>query len=75
MIALVMIMSLVFVAIIASALSSSVFDLSKLGTVTSEIAINRDTPDAMLADEFCKGNIDRDMYEMFVAEKMDLKLI
>jgi hypothetical protein len=75
MIALVLIMSLVVLAMTASIMSSSAFDLSKLRPVSSNVAINRETPDSVLAEEFCKGNIDREIYEMFVAEKMDLKII
>ena len=55
--------------------SLSIYDLTKLGPVSNTIEINRETPDAVLADEMCKGNIDRDAYELFVAEKLDLKLI
>jgi hypothetical protein len=75
MIALVLVMSLVVFVMAAVIMSSSVFDLSKFSPVTSTVEINRETPDSVLADEFNKGNIDREIYEMFVAEKMDLKLI
>lgn len=68
-------MSLLVISMIAAFESSSVFDLTKLGPVSNTIEINRETPNAILADELCRGNIDRDAYEMFVAEKLDLKLI
>jgi len=55
--------------------SSNIFDLTKLGPVSNTIEINRETPDAVLADQMCKGNISREAYELFVAEKLDLKLI
>jgi hypothetical protein len=55
--------------------SSNIFDLTKLGPVSNTIEINRETPDAILADQMCKGNISRETYELFVAEKLDLKLI
>lgn len=68
-------MSLLVISMIAAFESSSVFDLTKLGPVSNTIEINRETPNAILADELRRGNIDRDAYEMFVAEKLDLKLI
>jgi hypothetical protein len=75
MIALVIVMSLAVVVMTTAIMSSSVFDLSNLGTVSSKILINGETPDAVLAVELRKGNIDKEVYEIFVAEKMDLKLI
>jgi hypothetical protein len=75
MIILVVIASLLIISMIAFAASLSVYDLTKIGPISNTIEINRETPDAVLADEMCKGNIGREAYEMFVAEKLDLKLI
>ena len=75
MITLLVILSLLVISLAAAYVSSSSFDLTKLGPVSNTIEINRETPDAILADQMCKGNISRDAYEMFVAEKLDLKLI
>lgn len=75
MITLLVILSLLVISLAAAFASSSSFDLTKLGPVSNTIEINRETPDAILADQMCKGNISRDAYEMFVAEKLDLKLI
>jgi hypothetical protein len=75
MITLVIVMSLAAVVLATTIMSSSVFDLSNLGSVSSKVLINGETPDAVLADELSKGNIDKEVYEIFVAEKMDLKLI
>jgi hypothetical protein len=74
MVTLVVIMALLLLGMAAVINSSSAFDLSKVRPISNSVEINRETPDAVLADELCKGNIDHDMYVMFVAEKMDLKV-
>ena len=75
MITLLVILSLLVISMAAAFASSNTFDLTKLGPVSNTIEINRETPDAVLADQMCKGNISREAYELFVAEKLDLKLI
>jgi hypothetical protein len=75
MITLLVIMSLLVISLAAAFASSNIYDLTKLGPVSNTIEINRETPDAILAEQMCKGNISRDTYELFVAEKLDLKLI
>jgi hypothetical protein len=74
MVTLVIIMSLLLLGMAVVINSSSAFDLSKVRPISNSVEINRETPDAVLADELCKGNIDHDTYVMFVAEKMDLKV-
>ena len=75
MITLLIISSIMAISMMAAFASSNIFDLKNFGPVSNTIEINRETPDAILANEMCKGNISRDVYEMFVAEKLGLKLM
>jgi hypothetical protein len=68
-------MSLMVISLFAAFASSSIFDLKNFGPVSNTFEINRETPDTVLANEMCKGNISRDVYEMLVAEKLGMKLI
>ena len=54
--------------------SKNPFDLSQLGLMSANHEIDVETPKQLLADELCVGNINRDVYEMMVAEKYDLPL-
>lgn len=75
MITLLVLLSLMVIGFAIAYTTSNIFDLAKFGPVSNTIEINRETPDAILADQMCKGNISRDAFELFVAEKLDLKLI
>ena len=68
-------MSLMVISIFAAFALSNIFDERAFGPVSNTIKINRDTPEAVLAGEICKGNLSRDAYEMFVAEKYSPKMI
>ncbi len=75
MITIIILMSLAIISIFAAFASSSIFDKRDFGPVSNTIELNRDTPEAVLANEVCKGNLSRDAYEIFVAEKYSPKLI
>lgn len=66
--------SLLVAALYATVMSEGTFKLSQLGSFSSDIAISRETPKAMLAEQLRMGNIDREVYEMLVSEKLGVRL-
>ena len=74
MVTIFVILALLVISLSVAFANSNIFDPREFGPISNTIEINRETPDAMLADQLCKGNISRETYEIFVAEKLSLKL-
>ena len=66
--------SLLMVALYAAVMSEGTFKLSQLGSINSRFSISNETPKAVLAEQLRMGNIDREVYELFVSEKFGVKL-
>jgi hypothetical protein len=66
--------SLLTVALYAVVMSEGTFKLSQIGSINSRVAISGETPNAVLAEQLRMGNIDREVYEMLVSEKLGVKL-
>ena len=66
--------SLLTVALYAAVMSEGTFKLSQLGSIKSDEEISEETPKAVLAEQLRMGNINREVYELFVSEKFGVKL-
>lgn len=66
--------ALMTIVLFAAVMSEGTIKLSQIGYVSSDMEISNETPKAVLADQLRMGNINREMYEMLVSEKLGVKL-
>jgi hypothetical protein len=61
-------------AIIVIGLSSKGNDLSNMSVIASDVKLNKETPIGVLKEQLQKGNINREVYEIFASEKYGLNI-
>ena len=61
-------------AIIVMGLSSKGNDSSIMSVIASEVKLNKETPTGVLKEQLQKGNINREVYEIFASEKYGLNI-
>jgi len=66
--------ALLAAAIIVVGLSSKDIDSSKMSVIASEVKLNKETPTGVLKEQLQKGNINREVYEIFASEKYGLNI-
>jgi len=66
--------SLAAISALAFGLSEGTFVTSQLGSISSDVEISEETPKSVLAEQLQRGNINREVYEIFVSEKFGTRL-
>jgi len=74
MFATITISALLIAILFAFVFSDNTFDLEQINSIASEVKLSADTPQGVLKEQLRKGNIDRDVYEMYVSEKLGLDI-
>ena len=66
--------ALLAAAIIVMALSSKGVGSSNMSAIASEVKLNKETPTGVLKEQLQKGNINREVYEIFASERYGLNI-
>ena len=66
--------ALLIAILLALVFSDNTFDLNQINSIASEVELNADTPKGVLKEQLRKGNINREVYEMYVSEKLGLNI-
>lgn len=66
--------ALLIAILLALVFSDNTFDLNQINTIVSEVKLNADTPVSALKEQLRKGNINREVYEMYVSEKLGVDI-
>jgi hypothetical protein len=74
MITIFVLFSLAAVTALAFGLSEGTFVASQLGSISSDVEINEETPKSVLAEQLQRGDINREVYEIFTSEKFGTRL-
>ena len=74
MLTIIVLISLAAVSMLAYGLSEGTFVASQLGSISSDVEISKETPKGVLAEQLQRGNINREVYEIFTSEKFGTRL-
>jgi hypothetical protein len=74
MITIFVLFSLAAVTALAFGLSEGTFVASQLGSISSDVEISEETPKGVLAEQLQRGDINREVYEIFTSEKFGTRL-
>ena len=74
MIAIVIVSAILTIALVGQVLSENTFDLTQINSISSEVELDSRTPQAVLKEQLRKGNINRNVYEMLISEKLGLNI-
>ena len=74
MITIFVLFSLAAVTALAFGLSEGTFVASQLGSISSDVEISEETPKSVLAEQLQRGDINREVYEIFTSEKFGTRL-
>jgi uncharacterized membrane protein len=74
MVATITISALLIAILLAFVFSDNTFDLNQINSIASEVELSADTPQGVLKEQLRKGNINREVYEMYVSEKLGVEI-
>ena len=74
MFATITISALLIAILLAFVFSDNTFDLNQINSIASEVELSADTPQGVLKEQLRKGNINREVYEMYVSEKLGVEI-